>query len=363
MEKQARLNGIDLIRGISAFAVAILHAGDDTNSLTVDYWAAELRDFCGFVVPFFLITSFYLLIGRFANTGKSYPIGSRVKRLLIPYAIWSAIYLVVRSVKFLILNEPEDFKKISDVTSVVFFGAASVPLYFIPLLFTGTFLLIFAEKLIKWQTPIYQNICLFVVSVGIYQYLLSSNNYFKLGPNTAFDGLVSAFMPGVNHNPLIRVILVAIAWLIRCAPYVLAALIINYVPTKMASTNLNRQIAGISLAIFLLISFLGSDSLPESIYEISRAILLLLFAIYISHDLPASTLIKSVGLCSFGIYLMHYMVIQVLRVPIGKLYPALINHVSVPSQLMFATLGFGISWLATTFLMRRKFISKLMFGA
>lgn len=281
--------------------------------------------------------------------------------MLVPYAIWSAIYLIVRSVKFLLLNEPEDFKKISDVTSVIFFGAASVPLYFIPLLFTGTFLLVFAEKLIKRQTPIYQSICL-LVSVGIYQYSLTSNNYFKLGPNTAFDSLVSSFMPGANYNPLIRVLLVAIAWLIRCTPYVLAALIINYLPTKMESAKLNRQIAGISLVTFLLISFLGSDTLPESIYEISRAVLLLLFAIYISYDLPASPLIKSVGLCSFGIYLMHYLVIQVLRVPIGKLYPALINHVSVPSQLMFATLGFGISWLATAFLMRKKLVSKLMFG-
>lgn len=60
---------------------------------------------------------------------------------------------------------------------------------------------------------------------------------------------------------------------------------------------------------------------------------------------------------------MHYMVIQVLRVPIGKLYPDLINYVSVPTQLMFALLGFLISWLATTLLMKRQQLSKLMFGA
>jgi peptidoglycan/LPS O-acetylase OafA/YrhL len=363
MERQARLNGIDLIRGISAFAVAILHAGDETNSINVDYWATELREFCGFVVPFFLITSFYLLISKFASTGKSYPINLRIKRLLIPYTIWSVIYLVVRSVKFLIVNEPEDFKKIGDITSVIFFGAASVQLYFIPLLFTGTFLLIFAEKLVKLQVPLYHSLCVFIISLGGYQYLLSSNNYFKLGPNTAFDGLVSVLMPSANNNQFIRVILVLVAWLIRCAPYVFAALVINYAPIKIASARLNRLIAVISLGIFLFISFLGSDNLPQSIYEIARAVCLLIFAIYISHDLPSSPIIKSVGLCSFGIYLMHYMVIQVLRVPIGKLYPDLINYVSVPTQLMFALLGFGISWLATTLLMKRKQFSKLMFGA
>lgn len=192
MEKQSRLNGIDLIRDVSAFAVAILHSGDETNSINVGYWASELREFCGFVVPFFLVTSFYLLISKFASTGKSYPINLRIERLLIPYAIWSVIYLVVRSVKFLLVNEPEDFKKISDITSVVFFGAASVQLYFIPLLFTGTFLLILAERLVKLQVPIYQSLCIFLISLGGYQYLLSSDNYFKLGPNNAFDGLVNA---------------------------------------------------------------------------------------------------------------------------------------------------------------------------
>jgi peptidoglycan/LPS O-acetylase OafA/YrhL len=236
-------------------------------------------------------------------------------------------------------------------------------LYFIPLLFTGTFLLIFAERLVKLQVPIYQSLCVFLISLGGYQYLLSSDNYFKLGPNSAFDGLVSVLMPGANDNQFIRVILVLVAWLIRCAPYVFAALVINYAPTQIDSARLNRLIAVISLGIFLAISFLGSDNLPQSIYEISRAVCLLIFAIYISHDLPSSPIIKSVGLCSFGIYLMHYMVIQVLRVPIGKLYPDLINYVSVPTLLMFALLGFGISWLATTLLMKRQQLSKLMFGA
>lgn len=53
MEKTQRLVGIDLMKGIAAYSVAVLHAGDVTNSTSVGFWATQMQRFCSFAVPFF----------------------------------------------------------------------------------------------------------------------------------------------------------------------------------------------------------------------------------------------------------------------------------------------------------------------
>jgi hypothetical protein len=361
-QKKSRLTGLDLARGMGAFAVAILHSGDETNSLAVDYWAVELRQFCAFVVPFFLIASFYLVINRFSLTGRSYSIQSRAQRLLIPYAFWTIVYLLVRSLKFLLLKEPDGFEKINDITSIIFFGAASVPLYFIPLLFIGSFLLIFSEYLIRRNTAFYQLFLLFLTSTIAYQFLVDSNNFFHLGPNVAFQGILSRISPDLNQNQFFRVLLVFVEWLMQCAPYVFAAMVLNHLLLKNHSGRTQQQLMWGSLIVFLSLSFWGREHLPQVFYEVLRASSLLLFSIQISTQLPALPLIQSLGFCSFGIYLMQYLVIQVLRVPLGKFYPELVDYVSVPSQLLFASLAFGMSWIATAYFTRSKQLAKIMFG-
>jgi peptidoglycan/LPS O-acetylase OafA/YrhL len=361
-QKGLRLTGIDLFRGVGAFAVAILHSGDASNSFTIDEGAVALRQFCSFVVPFFLITSFYLVIHRFSVTGKSYSIQSRVQRLLLPYAFWSIVYLVVRSAKFLLLHEADGFEKISDIISVIFFGAASVPLYFIPLLFIGSLLLIVVEFLIKRKIPFYAIFLLFLGSTIGYQIIVDSNNYFQLGSNIAFEGVTAIIAPNLNQNQFLRILLVFLEWLMQCAPYVFAAMALNHLLLRYHPKKVPKILAWGSLIVFLGLSFLGKNWLPSVIYTVSRAIALFLFSIQISTQLPVSSWIQSLGQCSFGIYLMHYLIIQVLRVLLGKFQPELVSHLSIASQLLFASLSFSSSWFIVAYLVRKKQLAKIMFG-
>lgn len=373
MKTNQRLLGIDLIKGFAAFAVAILHSGDVTNSKTVDFWATQLQRFCGFAVPFFLIASFFLLINRMYCTGKTYSFQNRFHRLFVPYIIWSLIYLFLRVFKFLVLKEAEGFERISDITSLIFFGSSGLPLYFLPLLMTGMLSLGFIQFLIKKRISPLAMLIAFLLSIFLENIIFVTGNAFQLGPNVAFRNLVSSVFPDGNQSFLIRVVLVYTAWLIKCLPYIFAAMMLNYFLFISKHLKLSRNLMVYSLLGFISINIVYFCSISNlnnpiyidfqpPIYEVLKAIPLLLFAICFSIYIPSSAFIESIGLCSFGIYLIHQPIIQVIKAFIGKIFPDFAYNVSVPSQLFFGFLAFLSAWLITHLLMRHTKISKILFG-
>ncbi|WP_319421880.1 hypothetical protein [Pleurocapsa sp. FMAR1] len=59
MNKASRFVGIDLCRGLAAFAVILLHSGDETWGIPITEQARQFRYLFYFAVPFFLAASFY----------------------------------------------------------------------------------------------------------------------------------------------------------------------------------------------------------------------------------------------------------------------------------------------------------------
>ncbi len=76
------------------------------------------------------------------------------------------------------------------------------------------------------------------------------------------------------------------------------------------------------LAIFLVINAFGRSILPESMYEITRGYSALLFAISLL-ELNKNSIIKNLGLCSFGIYLVHLIVIETFKAIENRIFPRL----------------------------------------
>ena len=95
-----RLFGVDLLRGIAAYAVVFVHSGDETLGLPISQNAIALRMDFYFAVPFFLATSFYFLTSRNDIDISKRFWCSRVERILISYAVWSLIYVAFRSFFF-----------------------------------------------------------------------------------------------------------------------------------------------------------------------------------------------------------------------------------------------------------------------
>jgi surface polysaccharide O-acyltransferase-like enzyme len=372
MNKQKRFVGIDLIRGIAAYGVAILHSGDITTGTSISFWATQVQRFCGFTVPFFLIASFYLSINQIHTNGKTTSLLSRFQRLIIPYLVWSLLYVLMRWIKLVGLQESINTEKITDFVAIVFMGSAGIHLYFIPLIFVGFLFLGIVARLVNRRITLISLSFLFLFSCLADHLVFITGNFFKFGSYIAFENLVAMALPNGNDNPLIRVTLVFIAFAIKCFPYIFAATIVNYILLKGDRLKPNRKILIISFVCFCGLALLGFvgidlnspiylDNRPP-IYDVLKATALLVFSIYLSFSLPSSPILRSLGTCTFGIYLMHQALIQILRVPMIRIFPDFVDNVSIPTQLFFASTSFVIAWQVTSQLIKLKIVSRLLFG-
>ena len=115
--------------------------------------------------------------------------------------------------------------------------------------------------------------------------------------------------------------------------------------------------------IFITLNIYGNLFIPESLYEITRGYTTLLFAISLSTNLKENNTIKNLGSCSFGIYLLHLLLVEVFQSLGNKFYAVTKIPVSTLTLLTSSVLIFIISWAATNLLMKKKSVAKLMFGA
>ena len=222
-----RLLGVDLFRGIAAYAVVFVHSGDESLGLPISQEAISLRMLFYFAVPFFLASAFYFITSKSEIDISQRFWRSRVDRILIPYASWSIIYLIFRSIFFFQSKQMDRlWDLLRDPLSIFFFGGASYQLYFLPLLFTGTFLTIIAKYMQKIHIS-YIFIGFFAIfSIIIDEWLIKSGNGFQLNPNTAFQNLLQTAGWQISSLPLLRFFLVQIAWLIKCFPYLFIGILL-----------------------------------------------------------------------------------------------------------------------------------------
>lgn len=355
--------GIELWRGLSVYAVILVHSGDESWGIAIDSGAITFRLYFYFAVPFFLATAFYLTTAHPETITSRKFWRSRIQRLVIPYAIWSAIFLVSRVIVFTLSNRPERLQKLlQDPLSLAFLGAASYHLYFLPLLLTGTLWVLLVPLLNQIRFSKYSLAALSMISVFLYHVLEASGNAFQLGENVAFQSLLSAWQLSPEHYPWLRLALVEVAWMIRCLPYFFIALTLNrFVPY---AEGFHRPVRW--AIAFLLSNTLGKLLLPGALQEVLLAYTLLLFSLALSkylRDSSASYFVSSMGACSFGIYLIHPFVMNFVKPVMGKMLPIATASVSITSMLLLSIPCFLLSWLAVVCLSKHKFIAKYLFGA
>ena len=122
-----RLEGFDLLRAVAILGVVWIH-GCDTSA-----WAFRMSRYAAAAVPIFILISFYLLqrsILRNPEADGGQLLRRRLKRLIPPYAVWSAAYLLVRMLRHRLLPAEHGAGGF-DLVSVLWLGGASYQLYFI----------------------------------------------------------------------------------------------------------------------------------------------------------------------------------------------------------------------------------------
>jgi len=366
MNRKSRLTGIDLFRAIAAYGVVVIHG---LGTVPRDYFAEQVtRLFSNFSVPFFLVTAFYFMINSLFSLKRNGYLKSRAIRLLFPYIIWSLIHILARLFKSFILKaDSENFSKfIGDPINIIFFGSASVQLYFLPLLFSGTLAAIVITRYLKKESPIGLLLILFILSIITDRLLLDSGNSFQLGKGIAFESLAAEIWSSANMNSISRVVLVNFSWTIRCLPYIFAGIILNESSVKTAMQNYNNKQNRMYLMLFtiaIVCILLLNIPLIVDIAAIILPYTALILGIVLSKEVEANALLENIGYCSFGIYLIHDLIALGFAVVITKVYPGIVGiQLSAIALLLIAGVVFLVSWGATFIISMNKKISTIFLG-
>jgi peptidoglycan/LPS O-acetylase OafA/YrhL len=362
MDRQQRLIGIDLFRGLAVLAVAILHVVDGGSIDSIAGWR-QITDFALFAVPFFLALSFYLAIEKLYSSPQPYPLRARLMRLLVPYVFWSAAYLIYKLVKYGAVGETSKLVNLfADPLAVICFGGAAFHLYFLPLIAVGTVQIKLLD-LVRFTSRPGQGLALFgLVSLLGYEILLRTGNEYQLSVACAFQPLLATVFPMGNSNPILRLVLAIVAWGLRCLPYICVAAILAHPHTRKFRLNLVDRQPVVWVVLFIILNLVGDRFLPQAVYEVSRGYVALLAAIACSHRLQDHHPIKNLGTCSFGIYLIHLFVIEIFQSLAKRIDPNYLDHAQSIVLLVVAIVSIAISWLVTSWSIERKSWSRLMFG-
>jgi peptidoglycan/LPS O-acetylase OafA/YrhL len=349
--KRQRLMGLDLFRGIAAFAVVIMHSDEGVAELPVGW--ESILNFVPFAVPFFLAASFYLTMGKLSS-GKSVDWRSRLSRLLIPYSFWSLVYVGLDLARFTAKYQPDKiWNLLQNTPGIIFLGQAAFHLYFIPLLVTGMLIVVAAEPLFRKPIKIPTLLGFLTFSLLFYQ----AYQEFSLGTleRAAIEPAVGPLGFGI-----VLLLLKIMGYGIRSLPYVATALLLNHPLLHRRLAGLNIRATAVLLVMFLIINILPFSFIPSTIHEMLRAYSTLLLALALSNCLKPQSVVASIGNCSFGIYLMHLLIVQIFTSVAGHFN--FFTRVSLVSLLTVAIVGFGLSWLLSLLLIRSKAVSKIMFG-
>jgi hypothetical protein len=355
MQQKDRLLGIDFFKIAAAYGVVFIHG---LGGVSLDSESTRIvQVFSWFSVPFFLACAFYF--SAISLYSKKDPfLQKRLRRILVPFGGWTAIYLIARSVKQLISHDHSLIKLISDPIGIMF-GSAGVQLYFLPMLATGTVAFSFAALFLRKKD---YSFLLFLIPISLVasSYLSTTGNTFILGKGVAFQTL----FPDSTDFPVLRVLLVVLAWIVQCLPYILISLLLaQYIAPRFKCEPTWRKATGAISLIFsvgcIVLIYFGAN-IPFLVILFPYAVFIFGFSISIYLE---SKIIGILGSLTFGIYLVHGLFTDGLTVVLSKLFPLSFDAALSPPQLfLFATAIFGISLTISYLLSLNRHLSKLLLG-
>lgn len=120
-----RLVTLDILRFLSLLSVIAIHSFD--TNIVLNYISHKLE---AWAVPEFLLISFFITANKLHSRKF---IVRRVYSLVIPYIIFSFLYLTIRFIKTVVLDNSPDYSLLSHLFTIFLFGGACGHLYYIPM--------------------------------------------------------------------------------------------------------------------------------------------------------------------------------------------------------------------------------------
>lgn len=191
--KKPYLSEIEYIRGVSMLGVVAIHIGALylTNPVPNLYLVSLLEIASRFSVPiFFLISAF----GLFYKIDLAAPfdygkfLRRRFKAVLLPYLIWSALYLIHDRFFY-----GATFLDLYNLAEVLFFGLAKYQLYFLVILIWFYLLMPLWIKIIRAMTPA-RLLGIFVLQLAFNYFSSYSVELWRLTYSLPEDSILRMFL-------------------------------------------------------------------------------------------------------------------------------------------------------------------------
>ena len=346
-KRQRPINSLDLISVISAFAVTFLHANNCywTFSSTERYWitANIIENLFYFAVPLFLMISGVTLLDYRNKYSTKEFIKKRIKKVLIPYIIWSLIGIFWVYILF-----PEkygvDNLSVKHIINMLLNGNGIRYFWFFIPLFMIYFSIPFISEICSdHRIKLFSGyIFLFLVMNGTLPLLDSLFNlglYFEKWRVPVISGYLVYPLAGyviynIKFSKYQKTIILSVGFL---------ALVVMTAGTYYESLRIN-EINNI---------FKGDQNLPCLLYSFAMFLLLKEIFIKFSNNTKVLKIISFLRPYTFSVYLLQFFVFESVT-----LFTE-INQKSIVYRVLFPFILYAIIILITKFLRKFK-IGKLV---
>lgn len=310
-----RIKEFDFIRGISIIAVIMIHIG--SGSIMVNSTSQTLKvpistffvyhQLMGFAVSAFIVCSGIVLVMRYKEREFNYLefIGKRSIILLVPYFIWSLIYLWYNSRLFIDngIMAKGGILKISaaEILYALASGNSNAHMYYIPLLFS-----------LYWLFPVFRFIVQKIKSPWWLVLVLLLQHYFQIRLQTAvpkdilvffqFRFFLFLFLTGCYVGQYYDEVRAFIDKYINAIIGLLGTVFLFKVCVFYYTAQvLKRTITDIPQTV----------TFENKIYTLLIIAIIIYVAPYIKNKYAELTLVR-LGACSFGIYLAHPIFLKII---------------------------------------------------
>ena len=358
--RPSRSWGVDLGRALAAAAVVVIHASA-SGAAPVRPGAVTLRELVSFAVPFFLATSTVLAVRSIAATRSAWSVTrQRLGRLLLPYATWTVIYIGLKAVSSRMADDPDRLKSlVRDPGRLIFLGGASVQLYFLPMLAVGLLMLPLVDVVVRRLRYRADAIGLAALTIVPYWYLGWTGNGYDIASAT---GLRHAVDPTRTRaiDAVVRLLLVALVWAARLLPYLGLAVLVR---VYKLDRRCPRWLLGLVVLAFVVVVVGFRPFQPHILRElaVSFPLLLVCFALPSpQRSTTASRALSSVARHSFGIFLVHTAILQVVQDVGDKVWPGFLDTITPGKVVLTAVPTFLVAWAAAALIDRVRPLRRLL---
>ncbi|SFE02884.1 Peptidoglycan/LPS O-acetylase OafA/YrhL, contains acyltransferase and SGNH-hydrolase domains [Chitinophaga sp. CF118] len=318
--------GFDFIRPIAAFSVVWIHG------CAGSYWTRELNPLNNYAVPVFIAISLFLFATQVISKGQTdfgEMVVTRFKRLMIPFFIWTLIYLGIRLFKSKFIHEPFEI----DWVQTFVFKGSSYQLWYLPNLFY-LLLLFFGFLRMAGKHRGIANIVLSVMIIAVAVVLLYTPADIRTAPWFTRH-IMLYFLPSLISSG------------IGMLYY------INYNSIEKSYGNTARII----MPILCVVAFVAQWLIPHVLTGLIFVAILFPFLLFQANiQYP---FMKQLSKNSMGIYLIHGVFLEGIKTAMQ-----IVHH---PIKGLALTLGsiiitYVLSFIVSDLLSRREVLRKYLMG-